>query len=440
MTAIGVCPNKDFLARRRRSGYVYIAVLFTSLIVAASVAASLSLSTSSMRADIDRINRKSALRLAETELHRVAAYMNGSANWRTAKTSGVFSGWIVLSDDGVQSSDTAQVRHRLTDGDGDLSDDPTDSVDLVAHAVVGNSAAAVTVKIEPRFVAESILDYGITAYDDIQIEGGGTLTSERDIQVGDDCKTNTSGLLTTSVLECNGRVEMLFRGQFQNSATVNMPTHDVVDKYVQAGTQIAITSLPTQDGRRIIQDVVVSAAENPYGTADAGGIYWIDAGNQTIRISNCRIAATLAIRNANLIEVEGGVVWTYAAGPEAILVSDSAIKFDEIETTLDESLRSTNFNPSSTPYRETLFNSTATDIFPTEIRGVIFTTEDIQFDPTVGDLPITIVGSVICRDLWVYGFVNVRQLGEVIQTPPLGLTNVVPMQFVRGSFRRIPTP
>ena len=43
--------------RQSRGGYLYIAVLFTSLIVAASVAASLSLSTGSLRSDIDRINR-----------------------------------------------------------------------------------------------------------------------------------------------------------------------------------------------------------------------------------------------------------------------------------------------------------------------------------------------------------------------------------------------
>ena len=424
---------------RRRHGYLYVAVLFTALIVAASVTASLTLSTGSLRSDNDRINRKSALRLAETEIHRVAAYMNNQSNWRTVKTSGVFSSWITLNDDGVQNSDSSGVRHRLTDSDGDLSDDLSDSVEVTAHAVVGDSEVAVTATLEPQFAAESILNYGVTAYDDIQIESAGTLTSELAIQVGDDCKTNSSGLMTTSTLECNGRVEMAFRGDL-GSAAVDMPAHDVVDKYVQVGTQISLASLPYQSGRRVIEDRVLTAADNPFGTADAAGIYWIDANYQRVRISNCRIAATLAIKNASSIEVEGGIVWTYAASPEAILVADANIKFDNIDLTLDEATRGVNFNPLSSPYRQTLANTTATDLFPTELRGVIFTTRNITFDPTTNDQLLAVTGALVCRDLRINGFVAVRQLGEIIDSPPLGLVDLVPLQFVRGSFRRIPTP
>lgn len=432
--------EKAFRSRHhRRGGYLYVAVLFTALIVSASVAASLTLSTGKLRADNDRINRKSALRLAETEIHRVASYLNRSGAWRTNKTSGAFSSWVVLSDDGVVNSDTSRVRHRLTDADGDLADNVSDSVVLTAHATVGNSSAAVTATLQPQVAAESILQYGVTAYDDVQIESGGTLTSESPIQVGDDCKTNSSGLLTTTTLDCNGRVEMTFRGDVQ-SASVQMPTHDVVDKYVQAGTQIAVASLPYQNGRRVIENVVLSAVDNPYGTADGAGIYWIDAGNYTVRIANCRIAATLAIKNASAIEVEGGVVWTYAANPEAILVADSDVKFDNIEPTLDEAPLSTNFNPTTTPYRGTYANANTTDLFPTEIRGVIFTTHDVTFDPTTDGKPLAITGAVVCKDLWINGFVSVRQFSETINNPPLGLINYVPMQFVRGTFQRIPTP
>ncbi len=423
----------------RRQGYLYVAVLFTALIVAASVAASLTLSTGSLRAENDRINRNSALRLAESEIQRVAAYMNSTSAWRTNKTSGAFSSWVVLSDDGVHNSDPSQVRHRLTDSDGDLSDQESDSVEVTAHAVVGDSEVAVTTTLEPRLVAESILHYGVTAYDDIHIEFGGTLTSEPPIQVGDDCKTGSSGLLTTSTLHCNGRVEMGFRGEL-SSANVNMPTYDVVDKYVQAGTQILVSSLPQQSSRRVIEDVVLTAAENPFGTVDAKGLYWIDAGSQTIRIANCRIAATLAIKNASEIEVGGGIVWTYASNPEAILVTDAKVIFGNIEPALDETTRATNFNPPSSPYRGTLANTTATDRFPTELTGAVFTTHDITFDPTSDGRPLAITGAIVCKDLRIHEFVAIRQLVELINTPPLGLTDFTPMQFVRGTFRRIPTP
>ena len=424
----------------RRGGYLYVAVLFTALIVAAAVAAALNLSTGSLRAENERINRKSALRLAESELHRVASHMNLASNWRLNKTSGAFSGWVVMSDDGVHNSDASQVRHRLTDADGDLGDDFADSVELTAHAIVGKAEVAVSATLQPRQATESILHYGITAYDDIQIELAGSLTSAGPIQVGDDCKTNSSGLLTTPTLECNGRVEMAFRGDFVNSATVTMPSHDVVDMYVQEGTQIAVASLPIQNGKRVVDSVLLTAADNPFGAGDPDGIYWIDASSQVIRIRNSRIGATLAIKNASSIEVAGGVVWTYANQPEAILVSDSNILFSGIAPGLDEPTLNANFNPATSPYRQTLFNTTTADYFPTELRGVVFTTANIAFDPTTDGRPMVITGAVICRDLWVNGHVAIRQLGEVLQAPPLGMIDLIPMEFVRGSFRRIPTP
>ncbi len=387
----------------------------------------------------DRPKRPRIVRRRRRPGYLYVAVLSISAGWRTSKTNGAFSSWVVLSDDGVNSSDAARVRHRLTDNDGDLGDDSSDAVEVTAHAVVGKSEVAVTATLAPQFAPQPILAYGVTAYDDIQIESGGTLTSEYPIQVGDDCKTNSRGLLTTSTLECNGRVEMTFRGDRQ-SAAVKMPTHDVVDKYVQVGTQIPVASLPVQNGRRVIEDIVLSAAANPFGTADAAGIYWIDASYQIVRIANCRIAATLAIKNAASIEVTGGMVWTYARQPEAILVADADISFGNIEPLLDEAARNINFNPMSSPYRQTLANSTSTDLFPSELKGVIFTTDDITFDPTVDGKPLVVTGAVVCKDLWIDGFVAVRQLSEVIDSPPLGLIDEVPMQFVRGTFRRVPTP
>jgi hypothetical protein len=246
-------------------------------------------------------------------------------------------------------------------------------------------------------------------------------------------------VLTASRLECGGKLEVTLRGDLE-SADLQMPTHDVVDKYVRVGTQIGNASLPVQGGRYVIEDIVLTANSNPYGTPDSAGIYWIDANFQPIRISNCRIEATLAVKNAASIELSGGLVWTYATDPEAILVTDNDITFRDLEPALDEPVRGTNFNPPLTPYRRTFANTSATDVFPTELRGVIFTTRDITFQPTVNDDLLALTGAVICKDLTVQGDVVIRQLSEVMDAPPLGLINPVPLQFVRGTFRRVPTP
>ncbi len=140
------------------------------------------------------------------------------------------------------------------------------------------------------------------------------------------------------------------------------------------------------------------------------------------------------------IELSGGLLWTYAANPEAILVADNHITFVDVEPVLDELVRGTNFNPPSIPYRQTFANNTASDVFPTELRGVIFTTRNITFQPTTNHDLLAVTGAVICKDLRVNGDVVVRQLNEVRDAPPRGLIDPIPMQFVRGTFRRIPTP
>ncbi|NNE00245.1 MAG: hypothetical protein HKN47_23240, partial [Pirellulaceae bacterium] len=80
----------------RRAGYLYVAVLFTTLIIVATVTAGLSLSTANTRGEIDRIDRMSALRLAESQLQRVATQMQSENTWRSTATNSVYSDWIAL--------------------------------------------------------------------------------------------------------------------------------------------------------------------------------------------------------------------------------------------------------------------------------------------------------------------------------------------------------
>ena len=85
-------------------------------------------------------------------------------------------------------------------------------------------------------------------------------------------------------------------------------------------------------------------------------------------------------------------------------------------------------------------NTTSLDIYPTELRGIIYTTDDLRLDPLVGGETLAITGLVVGRDIRIYGRMAIRQLKEVLVNPPPGLSNNVPMRFVRGSYRRVPSP
>ncbi len=370
--------------------------------------------------------------------------MSGNALWRGGATEGVFSEWYSITVDGAQlegteMGGTALFRYRLTDPDGQLDDDDDDPVELTVQAKVNGSTAAITAMLEPDPEPYALLNYSVTASDDLRFESSGALTCERPVQVFDDCKTASSGLLTTPRLECGDAVEMTLRGDFA-SANVVLPSRNVLDDHIRDGTRISLVSIPQPGGVVTLSDIVLSPTRNPFGAVDAAGIYWFDAGGAAVHIAHCRMEATLAIRNAAVIEVSGGIHWSYPLSPSAILVSDSGVVFRDIQATLDENDRGVNFNPIGSPYRLNLANSTTTDIYPTELRGVIYTSDVVRIDPMVGNGVLRLAGVIACQDLRVDGYLAVTQLDELITSPANGLSDPTPLRFVRGSQRRIPSP
>ena len=419
---------------RRPRGYLYIAVLLTTLIVMATVTAALTISTSSLRGERDRDSQGEALRLAEAELHRQAALMQ-SGTWRNDSTHNVFSDWRTITFDGVAAPGDRQVRHRLSDTDGDLADDLYDSVELTVHARVGSSEVAVRCELESAPKPIGLLEYSVTSTDDIQLEQG-TLSCEQPVQIFDDCKTDTWGVLTTPRLELNGFVQPMLRGDLGSPATISVP-QDIISSHKSRGTELLV---PAFGSSILLQDIVLSAASNPYGSTNPEGIYWFDAGGAKVVISHCRLHATIAIENASSIEITGGVVWEYPTDPGVILATNSIIQLVDVESTLDETARAVNFNPAATPYRETLFNNNSSDVFPSELRGVVYTTNDFEMYPMVDEEVFRMTGAVICSDMQIEGYMTIRQLSETLVTPPIGLADPTPMRFLRGSFRRIPSP
>ncbi len=434
--------------RRRRSprrgpnprrGYLYVAVLFTSLIVAGAVATAISLDTARIKTENAAVDRGSAIRMAESELHRVSVMLTQDATWRSTYQDSVVSDWTVYGS--LVGANNAAARFVAIDhgGDGDLADDVFDDVRIVAHGRHGSAEAAVSVVLENGFAPLELLSYAVTTADDLEIENGASLVTESPIQVLDDCRTSSSGYVTTSTLECSGRIEMPVVGDVTSGA-VETPTFSVVSRYESVGTEIPFNALPFYDGNRTIHSVVVSASTNPYGSVDENGIYWIDAQGQPLAIANSRIEATIAVRNANRVHLTGAISWQPAGREGAMLVSDSRIVFHDLEDVLDESALGANFNPPATPYRGSDSNVTLTDRYPTEFRGVVYSDRDVTIYPTVSGKPVVLTGAVICNDLNVFHDLFIRSLGELMTDVPYGFADPTQLRFKQGTFRRAETP
>ncbi|MCA9137838.1 MAG: hypothetical protein KDB00_13795 [Planctomycetales bacterium] len=422
--------------RGSRAGYLYVAVLFTSLIVAGAIATAISLDTTRLKTTNAATDRESAIRLAETELHRVSVQLIANPGWRDELIDGVASDWIAYG--AVVGASNADARFRLSDEDGDLADDEFDDVDVVAHARFGSAQAAVAVQMESGFAPLDLLQYGVTTFDDLHCEDGSTLVSEKNVQVFDDCKTNSVGFITTSKLECSGSLALTVRGDIGTDSFQPID-FDVVDRYRNVGTEIQLGSLPIHNGVRTIRLAVVSPNSNPYGLANENGYYWVDAMGQQVNVVDSRIVATIAIRNASRVVVSGAVSWEAARSGEAILVTDSHVVVESLQSTLDENTLAVNFNPPATPYRNFDSNLTTTDRFPTEFRGIVYTEGELSVLPTTAGDPVAITGAVICQDLVLYHDLFVSSLDEMLTNVPIGFADPSKLRFKIGTFRRVPT-
>ena len=419
----------------QRNGYVYVAVLFTSLLVVAVVSASLTISTSTLRRENDRGNRGDALQLAENELQRISSIIHNDSAWRSSHVSGAFTDWRNFTIDGSIVDEHSQVRYRFVDTDGFLNDNSTDPVEVTIHAKSGRSEAAVRASFDSLSQPYDVLNFALTASDDVRLEGG-VISSDKQIQVNDDCSTTSSGAIVTPTLAVGGNVLVTVRGD-QTAASVDIPSRDILNDYVTAGTRIPSSALPWSGGDIEFQDFLLTDQHNPISQTSSSGIYWFDAAGRKVTIENCRIEATLAIRNASVIEVKGGVNWQYAGDPDAFLVTDSPVWFKNLQSTLAED--SLNFNPAAAPYRTT-FNTNTSDVFPTKLRGVLYSTNDIRVDPVDTGDPLYLTGMMVCRDLRVDGRLSIMQLDELISDPPANLSSSGTLRLVRGSVRRIPSP
>lgn len=138
---------------------------------------------------------------------------------------------------------------------------------------------------------------------------------------------------------------------------------------------------------RFIYKQVIGPGINPYGTANAEGLYWINCGSNKIVIERSRIRGTLLLINPGAGSlVVGPVNWSPAKpGYPALLVdADTAANADlTIATTnraLSESEDLVNYNPTgaSHPTFGTDTNE-FNDTYPSEIQGLVVVEDDVTF-------------------------------------------------------------
>ncbi len=421
---------------RKRRGFLYLAVLFTCLIVVATAGAAFSISTSRLRSEESQLDAARALRAAHSELHRIASTLSTTdLQWRTSSVTGEPSSVCV----GIGGSRITSI---LCDGenDGDLTNDLSDRVVVKCYATVRNASRGVSCTLQPLARPLQLLEHSITCGGDIIVSAGASLATTGSIRSGGSVAIDTSAVASaaqwkaTTAISANARGEAIVLGQ-----PIAMPTESLINDYIEIGTMIPNSSLTIVNGTLTMKRKRVTATINDVTTLDEDSIYWIDALGLPLDICECRIEATLVVINSSRITITKANLWKPPAAGAAALITSSMIRIDGIERELVESTTSTNFNPPASSYRG-IADTDTTDCYASCLEGLVYT--PALFEWTANNPPNSMVwrGPIFCGTLVVGGPMSIEDDRRSQLDPPLGFLRYEEMQIVRGSWRRLDMP
>jgi len=411
------------VARGARRGTVYLLVLaVTTIVTAIGLGAMLS-----QRAHTDAASRArdtADARAAASSAIELAAWMiDLDPNWRHNFGEGT---WFASLDVGRARASLEAV---AADGNTWDPDDREQPIELTATATAGEATQHLRVVIEGvRLPPEPIdaLRKGALAQNRLSVEGGKELASPDAPVASNDLMVN-NGIIDADIeTDSYSGVGVVTGAVQMPTPDESMPGIDDLSAYTDRGTELS--------GVVDISGAVLSPATNPYGSANAEGIYVVRAGSSDVVISESRIVGTLIVlAPGRKVTIKDAALLQPAAGGMPTLIVDGDLVIDlESEGSgpggsgeegedggsagsLDEGDANTNFNPPGTPYEGSSDND-RNDVYPSVVRGLVHATGTITFKKTARVEGVVLAGDAI-------DFENEHELlhePELLADPPAG--------------------
>jgi cytoskeletal protein CcmA (bactofilin family) len=404
----------------RSNGSVYLHVLGVSLlvtIIGLAALAGVRVQTRSAQWASDYAEARQAA-VAAVELGLL--YVQEDPNWRTTYSNGPW-----LSDQ--QLGGTTFSLGGIDPNDSDLSDSEDDPLVLTGVGTRGiachRAQVTLVATIEPLEILSSALHNSGTLYIarnsrvtavDGPVSTNGTLNNRGEIE-GD-----VEAVATSKVGTVTGTFTTL-------SASKPMPDTNLIADYISRATVIPYSGA--------IDGQVLTATLNPWGAADADGLYFIDTGGYDLQIKNTRIHATLVVRTggANLFVEETVLMENYRSDYPALIVDGTAyIRNTSASTDLSEGTCGVNFNPVGAPY-DGQWDGDMLDTYPNEIRGLVHVNGDLILGLTARIEGVVIcAGAVDCSETPV-----IAHDPNLYSSPPHGYTAVAGMKISPGSWKQV---
>jgi len=383
----------------RRRGSAYVLALGLGMTITVIGLAWLTLGRISVRTASDCEDWLGARTLAFSAAEHALIQIERTEDWRTT-----YAGVTV-----EKSLGNGTFRWQLVDeADGDLTDDPSDPVTILATGFLNRARYALRLETTIKGVPLEVLATCAAS-------GKRTLNNQTVTLTGAPLSINKK---LENLGTINGDVETIAvkkQGTIHGTLTTGitpkpMPDGSVFDTYQAMAVQIPYTG--------DIQGVVLSPGSNPWGPTNPDGLYYIDAGGADLHIKESRIHGTLVVKCApKKVFLEDAVLLHNYRSDYPVLIVDGDVEMKHNSATLDlsESVCATNFNPPTAPY-EGESDADQSDSYPNEVRGLVHVKDDALIAETA-----RFRGTIICEgDLDFEGNSQIIYDSTIYQDPPVG--------------------
>jgi hypothetical protein len=249
--------------------------------------------------------------------------------------------------------------------------------------------------------------------------------------------SSTAPVTPTANTWCNlqGTVSPTWQGTLTQAilylTTTNTTTTYNMDK-------VSVKDTTYKSGAYYLEHRLLSPNSNPFGPANANGIYVLDCGGKDLIIGDSRIVGTLVLkRPGGNSAIQGSVNWEPAIANYPALLSDSSIDIALNSTAMSEATFGVNFNPPGCPYPYAggATNTNATDSYPSQITGIVYSAGDVDFS---GDTKIFGQITVGGRTNISGTALRLTYSNLFYNSPPPGFdVGGVPMNPVPGTWQRV---
>jgi hypothetical protein len=410
-----------------RRGSIYVVVLGVGLVVSVIGFSALTLARVQNRRSKSANDWNEAVLLARAGIDAALDVLNSDDDWRENYANNVEYGQTSLGN-GTYS-------WKLVDSDdGDLADEPHDEVRLYGIGRSGGAARTYSVLL-PADEGLDVLSTTACATGNVTATGtptasGGPLASGALFTV-----PLVTDLITADV-DAGTLVNL---GMIDGTVTVpasarQMPASTVFSDYAALATSIPYTSTSGQ-----ITACVLSKSSNPYGVANADGVYAVQVPlGSTLFISAARLEATLLVtlNASSTLKLDKEILWQPPRPDFASLIVQApptaSVVFTMNNKALKESTYSANFNPSGTPYNG-VADADLVDQYPSSLNGIFHVVG--AGSPTRIEAETVLVGTLLTE-----GLLNVSDRPVLSVDPnlrqnnPWGYTGGAAPQPVEGSW------